>query len=471
MNAKKILASILALCFILASLSACGNQNKTNIETETTTDSPIDTAPVEIEDEGVNFWIENNAGFDNAIEGAVTDFEFVIENEEVTIFSYKGTVEHLTIPSQINGYPVTTIADGTFAENTTIKTLIIPQSIASIGTGILVGCNNLHSLQTPLMGENQEATQYLGYLFGAKTHEDNARDIPVSLKCFRLAAEWQTLPAYSLFDCNDLICLSLPENVTVIEKFAIYNCASLRQIDGLEKVETFGDRSLMNCSDLQILTLGNTLKTVGFGAFEGCASIRSITLPFVGRTPTENTYLGYIFGAAQPDFAKGFYPNNLERITITNTCQTLGNYAFFECESLKEIILFEGLTSIGVRAFYGCESLWSIKVPNTVTTIREEAFWGCDALMSINLGENLANIGVNAFYNCDSLTEVTLPNTLKSLPASCFAGCIALEKVDFGGVTKVGAEAFRHCNAITSVIANEKVDFEKGNDHVKSLLN
>ena len=71
MNAKKILASILALCFILASLSACGNQNKTNIETETTTDSPIDTAPVEIEDEGVNFWIENNAGFDNVNIGTI----------------------------------------------------------------------------------------------------------------------------------------------------------------------------------------------------------------------------------------------------------------------------------------------------------------------------------------------------------------------------------------------------------------
>ena len=38
------------------------------------------------------------------------------------------------------------------------------------------------------------------------------------------------------------------ENVTVIEKFAIYNGASLRQIDGLEKIVTFGDRALMNCS-------------------------------------------------------------------------------------------------------------------------------------------------------------------------------------------------------------------------------
>ena len=489
MKVKKIFASLLAVLLILASVSACGNQSKTNNETEQTTDAPVDTTPVEIEDEGVNFWVENNAGFENAIEGVAEEFEVEITDGAVTILSYLGTHEHLSIPTEINGMPVTSIADGAFAvveeelpenvdENTEekaqplqLKTLIIPKSVTQIGKGILAGCETLHSLQTPLMGETQEGTQYLGYLFGAATHEDNARDIPVSLKCLRLTADWQTLPAYALFDCNDIICLSLPENVTVIEKFAIYNGASLRQIDGIEKIVTFGDRALMNCSDLQILNLGDTLQTVGFGAFEGCSSIRTMTLPFVGRSQTENTYLGYVFGAAQPDFAKGFYPAHLERITLSGACKALGNYAFFECETLKEITLPEGLTSIGVRAFYGCESLWSIKLPNSLTTLREEAFAQCDALTSVVFGQGLTSIGINAFYNCDSLKEVALPETLKSLPASCFAGCIVLERVDLGGVTKVGAEAFRHCKALVSVSANGNVDFEKGNDLAKSVLN
>lgn len=471
MNAKNILVSLLALCLILVSLSACGNKNKDPNTSEGTTDAPIDTTPVEIGDEGIDFWVQNNAGFDSATEGAATDFEITIANGTVTILSYKGTQEHLIIPSTINGLPVTAIADGAFAENAELKTLVIPKGITTIGKGILAGCEALHSLETPLMGENEEGKQYLGYLFGATTHEDNARDIPVSLKCLRLTGEWQTLPAYSLFDCNDLICLSLPEGVTVLEKFSIFNGASLRQIDGLEKIVTFGDRALMNCSDLQIVTLGSTLETIGFGTFEGCTSIRALTLPFVGRTRTENTYLGYIFGAAQPDFAKGFYPANLNRVALTNACQTLGNYAFFECESLKEVTLPEGLTSIGVRAFYGCTSLWSIQLPNSVTTIRELAFAGCDALKSIDFGEGLTEIGINAFYNCDSLTKITLPTSLKTLPASCFAGCIALAEVDLGGVREVGAQAFRHCNAITTVTATQEVTFEKGNDHVKSLLN
>ena len=471
MNARKILICLLALCLILASLSACGDEHKTNNEGEQTTDAPVDTSPVEIEDEGVDFWVKNNAGFEAAIEGATTDFEIEAANGSATILSYTGTQEHLIIPSAINGDPVAAIADGAFAENLTLKTLVIPDSITRIGAGILAGCENLHSLQTPLMGADKEGTQYLGYLFGATTHEDNARDIPISLKCLRLTGDWQALPAYSLFDCNDLICLSLPQNVTVIEKFAIYNGASLRQIDGLEKVITFGDRALMSCSDLQIVTLGNALQTVGFGAFEGCTSIRAMTLPFVGRTHTENTYLGYVFGAAQPDFAKGFYPSNLERITLTDACQTLGNYAFFECDSLKEITLPDGLTSIGLRAFYGCLSLWSIAIPDSVTTIRDEAFFGCDALTAVDFPNSLTSIGINVFYNCDSLQEIALPTSLKVLPASCFAGCVALKNIDLGGVTEVGAQAFRHCNAVLTVTSAEKVTFGEGNEHVKTVLN
>ena len=473
MNTKKLLLLLLALCLSFASMSACGNQNKTPNAEEQTTDAPVDTTPVEIEDAGIDFWIENNAGFDQAVLGDETDFMVVWTEDipgEVRILSYTGTQEHLIIPAEIQGMPVTSIADGAFAENVTLKTLIIPDSITRIGTGILAGCKNLHSLETPLLGANKESKQYLGYLFGATRHEDNPRDVPVSLKCLRLTGEWQTLPAYALFDCNDLICLSLPQTMTVIEKFALYNGASLKQIDGLERIVTFGDRALMDCSDLQIVTLSDSLQTVGFAAFEGCSSIRSLTLPFVGNTRTENTYLGYIFGAAQPDFAKGFYPKHLERITLTEFCQTLGNYAFFECESLREITLNEGLTSIGVRAFYGCTSLWSIKFPNTVTTVRELAFANCDALSTIDFGQGLTTIGINAFYNCDSLTQIVLPDTLKMLPASCFAGCISLTKVDLGGVTDIGAQAFRHCNAITAVTAQGEVTFGEGNDSVEAGL-
>ena len=115
MKVKKIFASLLALCLLVSSISACGDKNKTPNETEQTTDAPVDTTPVEIEDEGVNFWVENNAGFENAIEGVAEEFEVEITDGAVTILAYKGINEHLSIPAEINGMPVTSIADGAFA--------------------------------------------------------------------------------------------------------------------------------------------------------------------------------------------------------------------------------------------------------------------------------------------------------------------------------------------------------------------
>ena len=494
MNAKKILTALLALALAITPLASCKNENGAPNAEEQTTDAPVDKTPIFIEDEDTDFWKAMNAGFDKAVLGAEADFEIETANGEVTILSYKGAEEHLRIPATIDGLPVTAIADGAFAvpiegpkdENQEadqtetqeeakapqrqLQTLILPESITAIGKGILARCESLHSLQTPLMGANKESTQYLGYLFGATTHADNARDIPDTLKCFKLTGEWQALPAFALFDCNDLVCLELPETLTVIEKFALFNGASLRQIDGLERITVFGDRALMDCAALQTVTLADELKAVGFGTFEGCKSLRSMTLPFVGHTPEEHTYLGYLFGASQPDFAKGFYPAELCRITLRSTCSTLGNYAFYQCETLKEITLPEGLESIGLRAFAGCERLWSITFPGTLTTIREAAFFGCDALSSITFTEGLTTLGINTFYNCDSLTEVILPQSLKALPASCFAGCTALAKIDLGGVIEVGAQAFRHCNALAEAHAAGNVTFEKGNEKIEDIL-
>ena len=117
MKAKKTLAWLLVLCLALVSFSACGNQNNVNNETEETTDALVDTTPVEIEDEGIDFWAQNNASFDLAIEGVTTDFEIEIANGSATILSYKGTQEHLKIPAVIDGLPVTAIAESAFAES------------------------------------------------------------------------------------------------------------------------------------------------------------------------------------------------------------------------------------------------------------------------------------------------------------------------------------------------------------------
>ena len=61
---------------------------------------------------------------------------------------------------------------------------------------------------------------------------------------------------------------------------------------------------------------------------------------------------------------------------------TVGDYAFRDCSSLKEIDL-PNATTVGDYAFFGCRALTSIDLPN-VTTVESYAFYSCSALKEIH---------------------------------------------------------------------------------------
>lgn len=477
MNLKKITAVLLAATLICGLAVSCKSREDTSEETESVT---VETAePIDpelttdyIEDELTRDRIQTmQATFSELAETSAADFSYTATDGEITVTGYLGNAETVRVPSTIDGNPVVAVADAAFAENTNLKTLYLPDSVKKLGVGILKGCEALTALRTPLMGEDKTETQYLGYLFGATTYTDNPRDVPATLAYLELGGTDKALDDFALFDCNDLVCVTLPDSMTKIGTYSLYNCNSLLAIN-TEHLTELAEHALDTCSALTVLEFGEGLSSIGFGALEGCVGLRTLTLPFVGGSVNENTYLGYIFGAAVYDFAKGYYPTYLTAVTLLSTCKTLGNYAFYECETLTEMELPETLTSIGIRAFDGCIRLTDITLPDGVTSIGDNAFFGCISLESVAFGASskLTKIGINAFYDCTALTEITLPQSLKSLPASCFAGCLLLKEIDLGGVTAVGKQAFRNCKSLASISARSDITFDDGNDCAERLL-
>ena len=467
MKKLSAIALLLVAALLTLSLASC---------TQTPLPNPIPKAPSqalspapEIPFDTTDYEKMLDDAFAEAVEASATDLDYEIADGKATIKGYKGSEKAIAIPEKLGNAPVTKIAENAFADHTTLEVLVLPSSVETMGASILKGCTALRALKTPLLGEDASKNSHLGYLFGSATYADNARDIPASLKLVEINGAFAAIPEFALFDCNDLVAVRLSKSITTLGKYSFYGCFSLKYLttEHLVKLE---DHAMDSCTAFVSLAFSESLTEIGLGAFQNCTDLRSLTLPFVGGSKTENTYLGYIFGAEYPDFAKGYYPGRLQEINLLAGCTALGDYAFFECETLRKVTIPEGVTTVGVRAFDDCDGLTEVKLPASIEKIRENAFMDCDYLATVTFaGENLKAIGVNAFYGCLSLSEIVLPESLTALPGSCFADCVSLKKVTMNGVSEVGVNAFHNCVALEEVVAPSGVKYEKGNDAAEKL--
>lgn len=466
---KRFLIGAAAMLLLLATLSACNNKTPNVTVGKTTLPSTTDAQTEESTQPSIDYGALMDAPFANLSENPAEDFLYEEEQNEIILVKYQGTAKKVRIPASIGGLPVTSIADGAFADAKELTALWIPDEIRTLGEGILSGCNSIYALRAPLMGENTSSAQYLGYLFGAPSYEKNALSVPVSLELFVLGGEGEKISAFAFYDCNDLVSVRIPTSVRTVEKFAFYNCQKLCYVN-MDTLVSVAEYAFASCAALEEICFGNALCSIGKGAFEGCGSIRSATLPFVGGSATEHRFLGYIFGADVADFNRGYVPVKLREITLLEGCTSIGANAFYECVSLRKILLPTSLVTIGTRAFGECTALQSIRLPDGMTTVGANAFFGCTGLREITLGSRLTTLGINAFYNCTALRAVILPDAMTELPASAFAGCRSLQSVSLGGVTKVGKNAFRGCSALTEVAARGTVSFAEGNEIIAAFF-
>lgn len=136
-------------------------------------------------------------------------------------------------------------------------------------------------------------------------------------------------------------------------------------------------------------------------------------------------------------------PSSVEYNGQTYSVTSIGNYAFWNCQTLTSVSIPNSVTSIGDGAFISCYSLTSITIPNSVTSIGHIAFEGCSVLTSVTFPNSLTSIGNGAFSSCSGLTSVTIPNSVTSIGDDAFWGCSSLTSVVIGsGVKSIGPSAF-----------------------------
>ena len=114
-------------------------------------------------------------------------------------------------------------------------------------------------------------------------------------------------------------------------------------------------------------------------------------------------------------------------VVVPDGVTSIGYAAFDWCINLTSITLPDGVTNIGNAAFNNCSSLTSVTLPESVTSIGNMAFNNCSSLKSITLPESVTSIGNWAFSGCSSLTSITLPDSVTSIGNDAFKGTAVLE--------------------------------------------
>ena len=143
-----------------------------------------------------------------------------------------------------------------------------------------------------------------------------------------------------------------------------------------------------------------------------------------------------------------FIPNSYNGLPVT----TIGDQAFYNCESLTSVVIGNSVTSIGDRAFYYCRSLTSVVIGNSVTTIGHSAFSRCTSLTSVVIGNNVTSIGYYAFSSCASLTSIVIPDSITSIGNYAFSNCDGLTSIVIpDSVTSIDEYAFCGCASLTSI--------------------
>ena len=156
-----------------------------------------------------------------------------------------------------------------------------------------------------------------------------------------------------------------------------------------------------------------------------------------------------INGTKVKQIGESAFRNNetVKEIVIPDTVICIEGYAFEQCPNLERVNLPEGIKNINYGLFVGCSKLDNVKIPDGVEAIHQSAFFRCKSLAEISLPDSVYFIEHEAFSECKNLKSVRMPSNEKlKIEGGAFYRCWRLSEVDFPSKTGfIDEKAFNAC--------------------------
>ncbi len=421
------------------------------------------------------------------------DFLFCYEEGVYKLRAYLGAEDTVTLPLDVGGNPyviyafygaerviipdgMTEISDQAFENHTELKHISIPNSVESIGSNAFMNCYNLAEIELPsnLVAIDRCAFSCCTSLRSVQIPDSvtelgtNLFDGCTSLTSVTLPKQLMVIPSHFFTYCVNLTSVTLPDSVTVIEPAAFYHCENLQTINIPQGVYSIGFDAFAYCDSLKLLQLPEAVTEIGAHAFASTtqvvfqgdnANFRFIDGVLYNNPPT--TVL-----LANPDVTNVVIPEgittigsqvfegctNLISVTLPQTLISIEWNAFAGCTSLESITIPDSVSEIGTWAFYGCSSLSKVTLPSQITQIPSGLFSGCTELTSVVIPDSVHTINYGAFENCTSLTEIKIPRNVTQIDGNTFYNCTSLTKIELpSSLTQIGSWAFYNCTNLADI--------------------
>ena len=253
---------------------------------------------------------------------------------------------------------------------------------------------------------------------------------------------------YAFYNCESLKTVVLPESIKFIREYAFYNDTDLVDIN-LEKVQVIGREAFKKCEKLKLENDElSKVYAIGIRAFENCNSITHVNLSELRNSGRE------IFKDCK----------NLESAILNE--HTKLSYAMFVGSGLKSIDIYETI-EIPEYCFAQCENLQTVTLHNSLVGIKIGAFSECTNLTTFNILGTVEYFGDQVFYADNALKSFNLPDSDISLGGYCFYQCTSLETVYFGKdtyVSEILGSIFEETNISKFVVDSQNLNYSTSDD-------
>ena len=370
-----------------------------------------------------------------------TSFPFTPEGNFICdangiITAYNGNKEAdevIVIPQTIGSIGVRGLGDHVFAGYEKVHTVILPETVTSIGSYAFNGCKGLSTMAV-YTGENlndSNGVTFEEYRSGIITLPANLNAIGEGafLTCksigrFAVAKSNGMLKAADVSgtesegDYNEGEML-LSKDGGILYRFAAgFHYTGQGSYPLPEGLTVIGNYALEAVGLNGGFTIPSTVTTIGSYAFHECGNLNTVTF----TEPSVVSVIG--------DYA--FAKNSNLNITLPVSVSTLGIYTFAYCSNIQIDISKTQVTKLPEYVFYECDNLHTLTTPATLKSIEAYAFYGCNnfnniyflgaTLDKIGTGAFQTTIGDNAFKDCQNIHEMVIPPSVNYISNSSFTG-------------------------------------------------